>query len=123
MFMEQPHAIRSAVERLTGTKNSQAELRTLQNYRTESRGRMIMNHGTRKALLLGAVGLGTYLTVRGAVRSGRWIDLHGRTVLITGGSRGLGLVIARQLAARGARLAICSREPDELQRASDDLTA
>src|SRR4051794_3892820 len=82
-----------------------------------------MNHGTRKALLLGAVGLGTYLTVRGVVRSARWIDLHGRTVLITGGSRGLGLVLARQLAAQGARLAICSREPDELQRASDDLTA
>ena len=55
-----------------------------------------------EGLLLGAVGLGTYLTVRGAVRSGRWIDLHGRTVLITGGSRGLGLVLARQLAARGA---------------------
>src|SRR3954453_14708653 len=78
---------------------------------------------TRKAFLLGGTGLGTFLPVRGIVRAGRWIDLHGRTVLITGGSRGLGLVLARQLAARGARLAICSREPDELQRASDDLTA
>src|SRR5262249_54627300 len=38
-------------------------------------------------------------------------------------SRGLGLVIARELAGKGVRLAICSREPDELQRASDDLSA
>jgi NAD(P)-dependent dehydrogenase (short-subunit alcohol dehydrogenase family) len=82
-----------------------------------------MNNGARKALLLGAAGLGTYLAVRGAVRSARWIDLRGRTALVTGGSRGLGLVIARQLAERGARLAICSREPDELQRASDDIAA
>src|SRR4051794_10153260 len=82
-----------------------------------------MTGGTRKALLLGAAGLGTYLAVRGAVRSGRRMDLHGRTALITGGSRGLGLVIARQLADRGVRLVLCSREPDELQRASDDLTA
>jgi short-subunit dehydrogenase len=83
----------------------------------------IMTGGTRKALLLGAAGLGTYLAVRGAVRAGRRMDLHGRTALITGGSRGLGLVIARQLADRGVRLVLCSREPDELQRASDDLTA
>jgi hypothetical protein len=83
----------------------------------------IMNSGTRKALLLGAAGLGTYFAVRGAVRSGRWINLQGRTAVVTGGSRGLGLVIARELAGKGVRLAICSREPDELQRASDDLTA
>ena len=44
-----------------------------------------------------------------------------KVVLITGGSRGLGLVLAREFALRGARLAICARDRDELQRAKNDL--
>jgi NAD(P)-dependent dehydrogenase (short-subunit alcohol dehydrogenase family) len=43
--------------------------------------------------------------------------LRGRTVLVTGGSRGLGLVLAREAAAQGARVAICGRDPDALERA------
>src|SRR5688572_15493741 len=45
----------------------------------------------------------------------------GKVVLITGGSRGLGLVMARELASRGAKIAICARDGDELQRAKEDL--
>lgn len=48
-------------------------------------------------------------------------DLEGKVVLITGGSRGLGLVMARQLVAQHARVAICARDPDELRRAKADL--
>ena len=44
-----------------------------------------------------------------------------KVVLITGGSRGLGLVLARELASRGAKIAICARDRDELQRAKEDL--
>lgn len=50
-------------------------------------------------------------------------DFAGRHVLITGGSRGLGLVMARQLAEKGARLTLCSRDNNELLRARDDLAA
>jgi NAD(P)-dependent dehydrogenase (short-subunit alcohol dehydrogenase family) len=49
------------------------------------------------------------------------IRLQGRTVLITGGSRGLGLVLAREFAREGAHIAICARDPDELGRAEGDL--
>ena len=38
------------------------------------------------------------------------IDFGGRIVLITGGSRGLGLVMARRLAAQGARLVLIARD-------------
>src|SRR4026208_288487 len=48
-------------------------------------------------------------------------DLKDKVVLITGGSRGLGLVLAREFAQEGARLVICARDEDELQRARTDL--
>lgn len=50
-------------------------------------------------------------------------ELRGEVVLVTGGARGLGLVLARQLAARGARLAICARDEGELDRARRELAA
>lgn len=49
------------------------------------------------------------------------LDLRNKTVFITGGSRGLGLVLAREFAAGGARVAVCARDEEELQRAKDDL--
>ena len=48
-------------------------------------------------------------------------DLNGKTVLITGGSRGLGLVMAREFAREGARLVLCARDETELQQAQNDL--
>lgn len=50
-------------------------------------------------------------------------DFFGKTVVITGGSRGLGLVLARRFAAEGAKIAICARNADELKRAENDLNA
>jgi NAD(P)-dependent dehydrogenase (short-subunit alcohol dehydrogenase family) len=44
-------------------------------------------------------------------------DLGGRVALVTGGSRGLGLLTARELARAGCRVAICARDPEELERA------
>ncbi|MBD0336862.1 MAG: SDR family NAD(P)-dependent oxidoreductase, partial [Cyanobacteria bacterium Co-bin13] len=49
-------------------------------------------------------------------------DLQGKTILMTGGSRGLGLVMARQLIEAGARLAICARDEAELERAQAELS-
>jgi NAD(P)-dependent dehydrogenase (short-subunit alcohol dehydrogenase family) len=46
-----------------------------------------------------------------------------KTVLIVGGSRGLGLVMARQFAADGARVAICARDAAELERAREDVSS
>lgn len=48
-------------------------------------------------------------------------DLKDKTVLITGGSRGLGLVMARAFAREGARLVLCARDEQELQQAQTDV--
>ncbi|HSK09050.1 MAG TPA: SDR family oxidoreductase [Vicinamibacterales bacterium] len=66
------------------------------------------------------IGLGVLAAAR-ALRAGRAISFRGRVVVITGGSRGLGLLIARELAPEGARLALIARDPDELARAADDI--
>ena len=44
-----------------------------------------------------------------------------KIALITGGSRGLGLEIARQLCSRGAKVALLARDNEELSRAKNDL--
>jgi NAD(P)-dependent dehydrogenase (short-subunit alcohol dehydrogenase family) len=54
-------------------------------------------------------------------RLSRAIDFEDKTVVIFGGSRGLGLVLARELGREGARLVLAARDPDELARARTDL--
>jgi NAD(P)-dependent dehydrogenase (short-subunit alcohol dehydrogenase family) len=64
---------------------------------------------------------GAYWGYRWLEARRRRYDFDGKTVLITGGSRGLGLVMARQLADEGARIAICSRHGEEVTRAVNEL--
>ena len=48
-------------------------------------------------------------------------DLSGRVALITGGSKGIGRAIAGGFARAGAELFICSRNPEHLERAADEI--
>src|SRR5438445_5740592 len=50
-------------------------------------------------------------------------DLAGRTALVTGGSRGLGLQMAEALGEMGARVALVARKADELEQAATQLRA
>ena len=73
-----------------------------------------------------AVGLAVGLGAAGVLaarmfRAARAIEFGGRSVLIFGGSRGLGLVMARELAAEGAQVVLASRDAEELERARADL--
>ena len=70
--------------------------------------------------VIGAGILGAVTTFR---KNARRFDFAGKVVLITGGSRGLGLVLARELASEGARIAICARNTEELERAEKELQA
>lgn len=60
-------------------------------------------------------------TVHLVRRAARKFSFAGKTVLITGGSRGLGLAIARQLARERANLVLLARNLDELNRAAEEL--
>ncbi|GHA78983.1 SDR family NAD(P)-dependent oxidoreductase [Pontibacter akesuensis] len=69
-----------------------------------------------------AAGAATLLATRAAVRKMEAYDFRNKVVLITGGARGLGLVMARQLAQEGARLVLCSRNAEQLENARLELT-
>src|SRR4051794_10392684 len=81
---------------------------------------------TRKTNQLGVLGvagamIGVGLGIRAIVRARRYMCLKDKIVLITGGSRGLGLTLARLAADEGAKIAICARDEAELNRARDEL--
>ncbi|AMM51714.1 ketoacyl reductase [Rufibacter sp. DG15C] len=80
-----------------------------------------MEKKTKNSLLLAGAGIGSLFLLRSALRSKREFSFTDRTVLITGGSRGLGLVLARMFAEQGARIAICSRTQDQLDKACAEL--
>jgi NAD(P)-dependent dehydrogenase (short-subunit alcohol dehydrogenase family) len=72
------------------------------------------------AVALTAAGVGALLIAR-AWRQRRMYDFGGKVVVITGGSRGLGLVIARELADEQAKLVLVARDEEELGRAAEDI--
>lgn len=75
----------------------------------------------KQKLLLSAAGLGAGLAVREIFARRGEENLRGQVVLITGGTKGLGIAMARRFAAEGCRLAICARNREELHGAKREL--
>lgn len=67
--------------------------------------------------------LGAGLAARELVRRRAGYELHGKVALVTGGSRGLGFAIAEELVGHGARVVICARDEERLERARELLSA
>lgn len=74
--------------------------------------------GSWKSLALGAA---VGFAVMRLNRLRRRINFANRRVVVAGGSRGLGLALARRLVKEGARVAILARDPQELNRAEASL--
>lgn len=51
------------------------------------------------------------------------MNLQGKRVLVTGGSSGIGLAIAKTVLAKGARVVISGRRPEQLKAAAGQLRA
>jgi short-subunit dehydrogenase len=66
---------------------------------------------------------GLALGIWAVARRVRRLDLARGVALVTGGSRGLGFVIARELGRRGMRVVICARDETELERAQKTLAS
>jgi NAD(P)-dependent dehydrogenase (short-subunit alcohol dehydrogenase family) len=73
-----------------------------------------------RVLLCVVVFLFTVWLVLRLIRTARY-SLRDKVVLITGGSRGLGLVLARQICGAGGKVALIARDAEELGRAKADL--
>ena len=71
--------------------------------------------------ILAATAVGAAVLIRNLKSTRPDHSFVGQVVLITGGSKGLGLQLAREFGSRGARLAICARDSAELDRARLDL--
>jgi NAD(P)-dependent dehydrogenase (short-subunit alcohol dehydrogenase family) len=71
---------------------------------------------------MGALMLGGGLLAREIWRRSHEAGLHGRVALVSGGSRGLGFLLARELLQLGCRVAICGRNVGSLERARQELS-
>jgi NAD(P)-dependent dehydrogenase (short-subunit alcohol dehydrogenase family) len=72
------------------------------------------------ALILGA-GAAAVFAARSAMQKNRRWEFRGKVTIITGSSRGLGLVLAREFAREGAKLVICARDAADLEDARRNL--
>jgi len=79
-----------------------------------------MTQNYRRLTALAVTG-GSLIALRKWARHSRRIDFTGKTVVISGGSRGLGLELARQFADRGANLVLLARDEGNLLRSASEL--
>ena len=76
----------------------------------------------QKAAVLTLGGAATLMVARSVIQKINEYDVRNKSVLITGGSRGLGLELAREFARQGAHITICARDAEELNKASNILS-
>ncbi|GAA0894054.1 SDR family oxidoreductase [Fulvivirga kasyanovii] len=72
--------------------------------------------------VIGGAAIGGILLSRMLIKAITKYNLKDKVVLITGGSRGLGIVMARQLAEKGAKVVVCARDEEELSAAAHELS-
>jgi short-subunit dehydrogenase len=80
---------------------------------------MAQQWNRRHTTLLAAAGLG--LAAFKLLQWWRQADLRGQVVMITGGSRGLGLALAKAFAHEGCRMVLCARDEQELDWAQQAI--
>lgn len=81
-----------------------------------------MRSNTKNIVGIGTVAAAGLLLVKTLARRSRAFDLADKVVLITGASRGLGLVLAREFAKHGPRIAVCARDEAELEQVAEEFS-
>jgi short-subunit dehydrogenase len=108
-------------------KNGDEPARGAEETQTRSLSRSSAPDNYKAASWLAAVGFSAAAVIVGSAKllsraSRPRLELRGKVVLITGGSRGLGFALAREFGNQGARLALCARDQNELREACDRLS-
>lgn len=75
-----------------------------------------MESNRLRKIVWATLGTAAGAAVVSSQRRRRRYKLQDKVVLIAGGSRGLGLVLAREFSRRGCKVAVCARDEDELAR-------
>lgn len=92
---------------------------TLNRVARALKGKSLLSTHTTLGLALGVAGTAALIRAR---RRALLAPLQGQVAIIIGGTRGLGLALARELVACGCRVAICGRDVQTLERAREELT-
>jgi short-subunit dehydrogenase len=95
--------------------------RRLQNWFENSQTEVLAMRLEKFKSILGASGLFSLLGLKILKNIYFSMRLDGKVVLITGGSRGLGLILARKIASKNATVVICARDQKELERAEIEI--
>ena len=85
----------------------------------KKRGKEAVHH--LPAVSFGLAAIGLIGLVSSKLRKAKLHSLGGKVVLITGGSRGLGLALAEEFGRRGAFLALAARDAQGLESARELL--
>jgi len=78
---------------------------------------MKRNQWIREVATVGGIALALYKLIQ----SSRRANLRDEVVLVTGGSRGLGLLLVREFARQGCHVVMCARVQEELDQAQEQL--
>src|ERR1700730_8363493 len=81
----------------------------------------MMNQNWKTVLAVAGAAATGAAVIKLVLRNSRRISIRNKTVLITGGSRGLGLLLGREFAERGGRVPICARSKRELERVRQEF--
>src|SRR5688572_3211185 len=77
----------------------------------------IMKRGLQLMVLAGAL-----LAVNRLIQQAKpEMDLNGQVAFITGGTRGLGFLLAQELAKQGCKIIVCGRDADAVEQAKTRL--
>src|SRR5690606_41684830 len=79
--------------------------------------------GKISMLMKVGAGIGAVIGAREALSSRVEESLAGKVAIVTGGSSGLGLEMARVMALQGSRIVICARTEDEQELAAVAILA
>lgn len=97
--------------------------KSLNEFKTDQMETKKKTTGTGKLVVAGILGIAGVVAAKAVIRSVNRYNLENKVVLITGGTRGLGLILARKLVEENAWVVVCARNPEELAAVASEFSS